>query len=100
MPISSALLRASSAFSSSLYIRKRLPEPNTRIDTFAPVLPSVRVGIFSAPTARPVTAALAMKPRLEMLIGSPRSHDSAGGVGVTWGRIQVCLQPVAGRDHA
>src|SRR5207302_1743334 len=28
----------------SLYIRKRLPQPNARIETFAPVRPKVRVG--------------------------------------------------------
>src|SRR5437763_15020439 len=32
------------AFSSSSYMRKRLPQPKARIETFALVLPSVRLG--------------------------------------------------------
>src|SRR4029077_9885697 len=39
-----AWFSADSAFSSSSYIRKRLPHPNARMETFAPVRPRVRVG--------------------------------------------------------
>src|SRR5690242_11202879 len=49
IPASKAFLAASSASSSSLYIRKRLPPPIARIETRAPVFPSVRSGIAPAP---------------------------------------------------
>src|SRR5215831_4490798 len=39
-----ARLRAASAFSSSSYIRKRLPQPKARMETLAPVRPRVRWG--------------------------------------------------------
>src|SRR2546423_9719700 len=44
MPRSRARLSAALAFSSSSYMRKRLPQPNARMETFALVRPSVRVG--------------------------------------------------------
>src|SRR5271169_6755296 len=44
MPRSIARLTASSALSSSWYIRKRLPEPKPRIGTWIPVRPRVRLG--------------------------------------------------------
>src|SRR5246127_4644928 len=37
------------ALSSSLYMRKRLPQPKARIETFAPVRPRGREGIGSVP---------------------------------------------------
>src|SRR5580765_317487 len=46
MPESMAWLRAARAGSSSLYMRKRLPEPKPRIGTLSPVRPKVRVGSF------------------------------------------------------
>src|SRR5947208_2832883 len=49
-----ARLRIAVAASSSLYIRKRLPHPNARIETFAPVRPKVRDG--SAPFAESAPA--------------------------------------------
>src|ERR1700688_2200312 len=48
MPRSMARLRMAVALSSSLYMRKRLPQPKARIETFAPVRPRVREGIASA----------------------------------------------------
>src|SRR6516162_2839157 len=39
-----ARFSAASAFSSSSYIRKRLPHPKARMETLAPVRPSVRWG--------------------------------------------------------
>src|SRR3954470_7255236 len=48
-----ARLRIAAALSSFLYIRKRLPQPKARIETFAPVRPNVRDGsIALAPSAR------------------------------------------------
>src|ERR1700730_10131321 len=44
MPRSIARLSAASALSSSWYMRKRLPHPNARIETLAPVRPRVRDG--------------------------------------------------------
>src|SRR4030095_12669392 len=44
MPRSIARFSASSALSSSWYMRKRLPHPNARIETLAPVRPRVRDG--------------------------------------------------------
>src|ERR1700675_1689325 len=49
MPRSMARLRMAVALSSSLYMRKRLPQPKARIETFAPVRPKVRKGIGSVP---------------------------------------------------
>src|SRR2546426_12641735 len=42
MPRSIARFSAASALSSSWYMRKRLPHPNARIETLAPVRPRVR----------------------------------------------------------
>src|SRR5438876_5669333 len=78
MPMSRARLTASIALSSSLYMRKRLPPPNARMDTRAPVLPSTRVGnlcslpisaAFVTPAAKPPSAVLSRNRRREMLIG-------------------------------
>src|SRR6266550_5314492 len=44
MPSSIAWFSAAMAFSSSSYMRKRLPQPKARIETFAFVRPSVRFG--------------------------------------------------------
>src|SRR3989442_10119300 len=57
MPRSKARLRASSALSSSLYMRKRLPPPMARMETCAPVRPRARLGKepvlpISVPAAR------------------------------------------------
>src|SRR5436190_16576261 len=80
MPRSSARLTASSALSSSLYMRKRLPPPKARIDTRAPVLPSTRVGslcvlsvlaALETPAAMPPSAVLSRNRRREMLINPP-----------------------------
>src|SRR2546429_232881 len=49
MPRSMARWRAAMAFSSSPYIRKRLPQPKARMETLALVRPSVRVGSDKAP---------------------------------------------------
>ena len=42
-------LRIAVALPSSLYLRKRLPQPNARIETFTPVRPRVREGRGSGP---------------------------------------------------
>src|SRR5712691_10483285 len=52
MPRSIARLRIASAASSASYMRKRLPQPKVRIETWTPVRPSVRWGSFAA-AARP-----------------------------------------------
>src|SRR5437660_569364 len=77
MPRSKARLSASSALSSSLYMRKRLPPPMARMDTRAPVLPSTRVGsavgalpsaLNAVPTATPTTPVPSRKRRLDQLM--------------------------------
>src|SRR3954451_20922520 len=73
MPASSARVRASSAASSSLYIRKRLPVPKARMETRAPVLPRTRVGsavlpgsAASVPAAMPAAAVVSRNLRRVM----------------------------------
>src|SRR5271157_3522520 len=44
MPRSMAWFSTASALSSSLYIKKRLPQPKARMETLAPVRPSMRCG--------------------------------------------------------
>src|SRR2546430_9541334 len=55
-----ARLRIAKALSSSLYMRKRLPQPKARIETFAPVRPRVREGIGSV-VGRALAASLSSK---------------------------------------
>src|SRR6185436_975368 len=58
MPRSMARFSAARALSSSWYIRKRLPHPNARIETVAPVRPSVREGSGPAPAGRAAATSL------------------------------------------
>src|SRR6185503_15361303 len=58
MPRSMARFRAASALSSSRYIRKRLPHPNARIETVAPVRPRVREGSGLATAGRAAATSL------------------------------------------
>src|SRR5450759_2027886 len=84
------------ALSSSLYMRKRLPHPNARMDGRAPVRPRTRVGIAewppSAPEAReaaaPVNAAVSRKRLREMLMGISLSLRLDCSAAVTWAGSQ------------
>src|ERR1041384_2034864 len=72
IPRSSALFRTSIPCCSS-YCTKRLPPPKARMDTWAPVRPSVRIGMPDAEikgVATAPSAAVPRKSRLDIPIGS------------------------------
>src|SRR5579863_8310227 len=101
MPRSKARLRASSALSSSLYMRNRLPPPMARIETRAPVRPRVRLGSapvlpISAPSpARAATVPKAVVPRKlrrEMRMSAPSGsgYRKRGGAAMR----RLCGSPI------
>src|SRR5579884_3493245 len=91
MPRSRAWFSAASASSSSLYMRKRLPLPKARMETRAPVLPRMRVGIpfelvvFGAAVAAAATAAAPRNSLRDTLMHTLLSHHLTPVAGVDAG---------------
>src|SRR2546421_12429936 len=95
MPRSIARLSAARAFSSSSYMRKRLPQPKARIETFALVRPRVRVGSDDA--AGGCATARAGSERVRPAgVGAMRLRDFLGEGGLLAGLVMGRLQGAGG----
>src|SRR6266480_491174 len=80
MPRSMARWRAAMAFSSSPYIRKRLPQPKARMETLALVRPSVRVGSDKAPGGC-ASARSGKRDKPTLAVVTPRLSRNFCGIG-------------------